>query len=370
MADLVGRFTKLRQENSICWVGRCPHPDHNDSIPSFRLWYKQGRWSWACMACHSDKFDTRHKSYGQDCIAFVRWMSDHTGSKHIKSTDEAVEYLCNLYHIPLERSEQMRLYASMKEKQERYQKSLTLESLMYLQNRGVTDETIRSFHIGYHNGRISFPICSPDGDVIAFSLRTIGTQEGSPKYLVSPNSSIFHKSSAFYGMDHIDMSCSRLYITEGVFDVILSNQYGVHNIISTLGCHLSEDHIPVLQRFKDKEIVLCFDNDAAGIKGTASALSLLKQNGIYARILPLEQGKDMADMALEYKQNFMKYIDMHTVSYWEYILKDPAYIYRTQLNELRRRVIPFILDARNSVTDDNEKELFNIYVKDTFGISL
>ena len=78
----------------------------------------------------------------------------------------------------------------------------------------------------------------------------------------------------------------------------------------------------------------------------------------------------MADMALEYKQNFMKYIDMHTVSYWEYILKNPAYIYRTQLNELRRRVIPFILDARNSVTDDNEKELFNIYVKDTFGISL
>jgi DNA primase len=130
---------------------------------------------------------------------------------------------------------------------------------------------------------------------------------------------------------------------------------------------MSEDQMGILKHW-GLTPVLCFDADAAGIKGINKTLNMLSDNGIYAKVLPLPNGKDLAETALYYKNALLDYVESHTLSYWEYSLKTPAELYMIQLNEARRKVLPLILNARQSIHDNNDEIIFNEYIYQTFGI--
>lgn len=143
--------------------------------------------------------------------------------------------------------------------------------------------------------RIMFPIRDGRGRVVAFGGRVMGDEQ--PKYLNSPETPIFHKSYALYGL--YEMRQSRLkfdhiVVVEGYMDVVALAQFGIRNAVATLGTATTLDHLNMLFR-QVNEVVFCFDGDAAGLKAAWKALELalpLMEKERSVKFLFLPQGED------------------------------------------------------------------------------
>lgn len=364
LVDLVGKYTTLTKQSS-CWSGLCPHPDHHDMNPSFRIWYENNSWSWACMSCHSGKKDVARKNYGSDCFAFVQWMSDYQGSKHVLTWPEAVKYILDMYHIPLEYDSESTQSNTIRKEMLLYESKVS-GAKDYLYRRGLTDEDIKKWHIGFDGKRITFPIFNQSGQPVGFSKRKYLETDDSAKYLTSYN---FQKSKYLYGWHDIAPNFPYVFITEGVFDVILARKYGVKNVVCGLGCTLSDAQIDLIAA-RSLISVICFDHDNAGLEGIKKTLNRFSDKNIYGRILLLPQGKDLADTALLYKEKLSEYIKSHMQTYWEYILTKPAESYQLQLREMQRKAMPIIMSAKQSVKTEAEQVLFAQYVRQAFQINL
>jgi len=206
-------------------------------------------------------------------------------------------------------------------------------AIEYLKRRGLSGEICRDFAIGYapaewdglmkHLGReaeseklaaragltsqgqksaydkfrdrIMFPIHDRRGRVIAFGGRAIG--EDGPKYLNSPDTELFHKGRELYGLFLARQKAGRLddiLVVEGYMDVVALAQFGIRNVVATLGTATTSDQAALLMRAADT-VVYCFDGDAAGRKAAWRALeSTLPRlgEGKQARFLFLPEGED------------------------------------------------------------------------------
>src|SRR5437762_11172670 len=131
-------------------------------------------------------------------------------------------------------------------------------------------------------GRIIFPICNDVGEVIAFSGRLLKDEEGTAKYLNSPETPLFRKGNVLFGLDKskralIEASCA--IVSEGQLDLISLFEAGITNVVAPQGTAFTESQARVLKRFAD-EVVLCFDSDAAGTQAAERSLDALLQNEI------------------------------------------------------------------------------------------
>ena len=122
-------------------------------------------------------------------------------------------------------------------------------------------------------------------------------------------------------MQHLDKTKDYIILTEGVFDVILPQIYGVPNTICALGTTLSEYQINVLAKL-NKEVIVVYDNDDKGIKTMKKVMPLLESQGIPAKLLVLPNGKDLADMTLELKYGILDYILNNSVTYGYYQIQN------------------------------------------------
>ncbi|HCT46581.1 MAG TPA: DNA primase, partial [Phycisphaerales bacterium] len=144
--------------------------------------------------------------------------------------------------------------------------------------------------------RLIFPICDQIGRVIAFGGRKID-EEDEPKYLNSPETAVFKKSTTLFGINHAARAIKRertAVIVEGYTDVIACHQAGVEHVVGTLGTALTSGHATVLRRLCDT-VVLLFDGDAAGIKAADRAIEVLLSETIDIRIAALAGFTDAKD---------------------------------------------------------------------------
>ncbi len=138
--------------------------------------------------------------------------------------------------------------------------------------------------------RLVFPIRDERGEVIAFGARALGADV--PKYLNSPETSVYHKGSALFG---IDLARSAMHdrrvalVVEGYFDVMAAHQAGVPNVVASSGTALTREQARVLSRHADS-VVLCFDGDEAGQAAAARAVDVVAAEGLPARICLLPDG--------------------------------------------------------------------------------
>ena len=141
--------------------------------------------------------------------------------------------------------------------------------------------------------RIMFPIASARGKVIAFGGRTLNDQ-GTPKYVNSPETSFFNKGRELYGLNKAREMVSqldRLILVEGYFDVIALSQAGVKNVVAPLGTALTSGHVQLMRRMA-KTVVLLFDGDAAGVSAVLRTLDLFLNTGIAVKVIVLPSGED------------------------------------------------------------------------------
>ena len=223
--------------------------------------------------------------------------------------------------------------------QEWYVKNLDSNSvpLEYLRNRGITQQSIETFGIGYVGAshelmnflsasmlpipkaeeagvvaqrerggfyarlteRITFPIYSASGAIVGFGGRTITNHPA--KYINSPQTKLFNKSRLLYGYAKAKDSIYRnkkLIVCEGYLDVIMFHQAGFKEAVATLGTALTEEHLPILRK-GEPHIVLAYDGDKAGVAAALKAASMLTEAGFDGSVVLFPDGKDPADMIVQ-----------------------------------------------------------------------
>ena len=203
----------------------------------------------------------------------------------------------------------------------------------YLQTRGLTDETIKRFGLGYappewdallkvagrrglnpqvleraglalprstgsghydrFRDRVTFPIANLSDRTIAFGARALQPDQ-EPKYLNSPETTIYHKGRVLYGLSiarDIIRRQDAVLVVEGYMDLISLAQTGIQHVVATSGTALTEDHCRLLARFA-RQVVLLFDGDAAGSTAAMRALEVLLGTGLDARVVSLPSDHD------------------------------------------------------------------------------
>lgn len=320
IVDIVGQYVKLKRQGSR-YTGLCPF--HNEKTPSFsvsgetQLYY--------CFGC----------GVGGNVYTFVMEYENYT-------FQEAIEYLADRAGIELpkddgrqERRDDSRkkrmleanrmaaryFYYQLKNKQ-------GSRAYQYLRGRGLTDETIVKFGLGYSNissddlcrylkqkgfeesilaesglikvdqrgahdrfwNRVMFPIMDVNNRVIGFGGRVMG--EGLPKYLNSPETPLFDKSRNLYGL-HAAKKARKGYflLCEGYMDVIALHQAGFTNAVASLGTAFTPQHAMLMKRYVD-QVILTFDSDGAGVTAALRAIPILKRAGLGIKVLNMRPYKD------------------------------------------------------------------------------
>jgi DNA primase len=154
--------------------------------------------------------------------------------------------------------------------------------------------TLSSIYSKFRN-RVMFPIANDGGRIIAFTGRTLATDEkAGPKYLNSPETAIYSKSRVLFNLDQAKEAIRALnyaILVEGQMDCISVFAAGFHNVIASSGTAFTQAQAALLGRFS-KQVVVNFDPDAAGAKATERTLGLLVEEEFEIRVLTLEQGFD------------------------------------------------------------------------------
>ena len=322
IVDVISSYVKLQKKGSA-YFGLCPF--HNEKSPSFSV--SREKQMYYCFGCGA----------GGNVFTFLMEYENY-------SFQEALKYLADRAGVDLPEAE----YS--KEARERAdQKAILLEinkvaaqyfyvqlkspqgahALSYLKDRGLSDEMIHSFGLGYSNkysndlyqylkskgyrdelivkaglvtvderygasdkfwNRVMFPIMDSNSRVIGFGGRVMG--DAKPKYLNSPETMIFDKSRNLYGLNRARSSRKPYFLLcEGYMDVISLHQAGFSNAVASLGTALTPGHASLIKRYV-KEVYLTYDSDEAGTKAALRAMPILKDVGITARIIRMEPYKD------------------------------------------------------------------------------
>ena len=310
------------------YVACCPF--HNEKTPSFSV--SPAKQFYHCFGCgaHGTALGFLMEYDHLDFIEAIKELAKHLGVP-MPETRELT---------PAEqsrRAQEENIYDVLAEAARFYQAQLRQhpqapQAIDYLKNRGLSGEIAKEFAIGYapagwnnllqalgqqrlkllidaglvieketgkyydrFRERIMFPIRDRRGRVIGFGGRVLG--DGTPKYLNSPETAVFHKGRELYGLYEARQSVrdwSRVLVVEGYMDTVALAQYGIRNVVATLGTAVTPEHLDLLFR-NTSEVVFCFDGDRAGRqaawRGLENALPAM-HDGRQVRFIFLPEGED------------------------------------------------------------------------------
>jgi DNA primase len=337
IVDVVGSYIELEKAGGN-YKAKCPF--HNEKSPSFFV--SPARNSYYCFGCAAkgDIFTFVQEFEGLDFVGALRVLAKRAGVELKREN-------------PTIRTERERLYLTMEHATLFYQRQLqnNKEALEYLKKRGLSDDTIKEWRIGFSSvdwrtlfayltskkvssidmekvglikksekakgdyydrfrGRIMFPLFDSSGRVVAFSGRQFLDDGTQAKYLNSPETSLFEKSKILYGFDRAKLNIRKenySLLVEGQMDLLMSHQTGFTNAVASSGTALTTQHLEILRRLSNK-IVIAYDGDDAGGAAAARGWQLALNLGMDVKIASLPEGKDPADVVLEDPKKFAEAI--------------------------------------------------------------
>lgn len=344
--EVVSGYVRVEKSGSQ-YKARCPF--HNEKTPSFYV--SPSRSSYHCFGCGESG----------DIFKFVEKME----SLEFK---DALKILADRAGVTLgkmRKEDDSRMLSLMESARQFFEISLTesIEAKKYLHDRGLTDESISTFKIGYtkkdwrllfvhlmmqgftdeecvesgliiktddnkyydrFRGRIMFPIRNISGATVGFTGRIMPEYDDgkSGKYVNTPETKLYHKSKILFNYDYARKYIAdtrEVILVEGQMDVIMSNQSGIKNVIAVSGTAFTEEQVNIIKRLADN-VVLAFDNDAAGKKASERAAIMCAYGGIVIMTVDIKE-KDIADMvqndASEWKRVYEK-----KIPYIEFLAKN------------------------------------------------
>lgn len=366
IVEVVSDFVSLRRRGAN-YVGCCPF--HNEKTGSFTVSPAKGIFK--CFGC-GKAGNALNFVMEQEHLTFV----------------EAVKYLGNKFNIEVVdkamtpeqeqlRSDRESMMAVTDYAARFFERNLweTDEGLSvglgYFRSRGFRDDIIRLFGLGYspsrrdaltaealanqfkieflektgvtivsekdgHRtdrffGRVIFPIHNLSGKVVGFGGRVMQKSAKTAKYLNSPESELYHKSSIVYGIYHAKAEIvrrDRCFLVEGYTDVISMHQAGIANVVASSGTSLTQGQIQLIRRFTQNMTVL-YDGDSAGIKASLRGINMILAEGMNVKVVLLPDGEDPDSFAQSHtSEDFLQFITDHETDFIKFkaelLMKDAA----------------------------------------------
>jgi DNA primase len=352
---VVSDYVTLKKRGSA-YVACCPF--HSEKTPSFNV--NPGRGLFHCFGCGvgGSIFDFVMRIEGCGFPEAVRVVAEKSGipipvveetedhKKVARERDSVLllnEWAAEFFELQLNNPEDG---AAARE---------------YIRSRGIKEETAKLFRLGYapdswdalgnhlkdrgatadeihgsglivpkdtggfydrFRGRVIFPIADPQGRVIAFGGRVMG--EGEPKYLNSPETTVYTKGRNLFGLAHSKNEIRNLgfaILVEGYLDCIIPFQEGVHNIVASLGTALTDGQVRLLRRYMDQpQIVVNFDPDSAGQAATMRSIDVLLAEGFKVNILAMPTNQDPDDFVRAHGVDRFRELLKTTQPYLDYII--------------------------------------------------
>ena len=341
IVEVISGYVPLKKRGQNFW-GCCPF--HGEKTPSFAV--NPAKNMFYCFGCHE----------GGDIFKFIM---------KIESCDfkEALKLLAARYGIPVPERQKTAVEIRREKQRERiyetnatacrfYQACLLKTpygkgALAYLNGRGINQEIINSFSIGYaldsftsllsnlgrhgyqgeellaaglvakgrqqlydkFRNRVMIPIKDPKGKIVGFGGRVL--DNSTPKYLNTAETEWFNKRRLLFAMDvaYKAIRTSRqAIVVEGYMDAISLHAAGISNVVASMGTAFAAEQAKLLQRIAD-EVVFCYDSDSAGRKASVRAVSIARTAGLKVRIAGVPEGKDPDEYVRRYgKEAFLKVV--------------------------------------------------------------
>src|SRR3954469_6507894 len=332
MVDLVSTRTELRRASPGEYKGRCPF--HEERTPSFHVTPDKGMYY--CFGCGAggDAFRFVMDTEGLD---FVGAMESLAGRYGIELTIEDEDPAAAERRGARERLLDLLERAPSFYERYLWESSEAEPARAYLRDRGLAEETLRTFRVGYapstwdkllmagrqggygnkeifdaglavrtkgegriydrFRRRIMFPLCDPRGRVLGFGARALGADQ-QPKYLNSPDGDIFHKGEMVYGAHLARVAAARadeVIAVEGYMDVLALHQAGIQNVVCIMGTSMTDRQVGELAKL-GKTVLLALDADSAGQEAMLKAAKVAAKSRLALRVVPLPKGLDPADV--------------------------------------------------------------------------
>lgn len=348
IVEVVGDYVRLIRRGAN-YMGLCPF--HNERTPSFSV--NKARNFCYCFSCHK----------GGSPVNFIMEMEGI-------GYQDALRQLARRYGITIEereltdaeresQSKREAMFVANEWAMQKFQHFLTDTDdgrnigLSYLYGRGITDEAIRHFRLGYaperrvlealarkdgfntdllvelgllikgdhglydrFRGRVIYPVLNAAGKVVAFGGRDLKGSKA--KYINSPETPLYHKSNELYGLHQARVEMGRAdccYLVEGYMDVIGMWQAGLRNAIASSGTALTDSQIALIHRFT-RNVTLVYDGDPAGIKASMRGIDMLLAQGMDIKVLLLPDNDDPDSFARKHTpEEVRRYFAGHSTDF-------------------------------------------------------
>jgi DNA primase len=323
----VGSFVKLKKRGAN-YLGLCPF--HNEKTPSFTV--SPAKEIFKCFGCGKSG----------NTISFIM---EHEKLSYV----EALRWLAQKYNVEVEETET----SPEQKQQQQTSESLFIVNqfaqktyseflfdteagqnigLSYLKERGFTEETIRTFQLGYapegkdsftrkalasqfnpdllqkagltvnrneqlvdnYRDRIIFPVHNPSGKIIGFGARLIRSNDKAPKYINTPENELYLKSKILYGTyfaRHAIDKADECLLVEGYTDVISLHQAGIENVVASGGTSLTQDQLRLIKKYT-KNLTIIYDGDAAGVKAALRGLDMALEESLNVKLVLIPDKED------------------------------------------------------------------------------
>lgn len=401
IVEVIGEYVQLTRRGKNHF-GLCPF--HEEKTPSFSV--EQEKQLFHCFGCGKGGnvftfIEEIENIPYVEAIQFLARRIDYTlptvktsRTNYSQETNQlfsAYDWLVKFYHHLLKYSEQGE------------------EALAYIKERGLTDETIERFQIGFaprdsnltveflqqkefplpflvkhrllnshdqqnyldpFRGRLTFPIENHSGKPVAFGGRAFADEQ--PKYLNSPEHKLFQKAQTLYNFSnargHIRKQ-NEVIVFEGYLDVIAAYQANVRNVVATLGTALSIAQAKLLKRTA-QTVIICYDGDEAGLQASYEAAVVLREQGNEVKVARLTDGLDPDDYINSYGgEKFRQEIIDTSDTYFKFLLHYKKNDYNMSVDSERIRYIEEMTEHLAMIESPIAREYYVKEIADEFQLS-
>ncbi|RNC85658.1 MAG: DNA primase [Balneola sp.] len=394
IVEVISDYVKLKKSGSG-FIGLCPY--HNEKTPSFHVTPRLGIYK--CFGC-GETGDVFKFVMDQEGVGFneaVRQLADRYGvfipeEEQSPEQSESNQLKEGIYHALVYAGHYY--YLNLMKNPE------AKKALEYLDKRGYTGNTIKSFGLGYapsggsdlwlaakkagvdeqylveadlikpskrgegyydtFRGRLMFPIFGPTNKVIAFAGRVLGNEK-TAKYINSAQTKVYNKSEVVYGVNFAKNEIRKhkeVILVEGYTDVITLNQHGISNVVASSGTALTPGQMKVLYRYGEK-ITMIYDADNAGQNAMKRGIDIALAEGMDVELLELPDGEDPDSFVKQFgKESFVEMKQKEGRDFVDFLILKAEEEQRMDNPSQQSKVITEILEAIANIKEEIKRQTY------------
>lgn len=397
IADFIRQYVELKSAGSN-FKALCPF--HQEKTPSFMV--SPAKQMFKCFGCGKggDIFTFLQEYEGIEFREALKILAGKAGVAIPRFNSQAdsqknrlydiLKLAADFYHLTLMKSKSAQTAREYIQKREiddltrdnfklGYSPNQWQALFVFLKKKGFSESEIlksglvkrsatSASYYDMFRGRLMFPIFDEYSRVIGFGGRILKDDKDQPKYINTPQTEVYDKSRAVYGLDKAKNSIRRqnlAVLVEGYMDVIASHKVDIKNVVAASGTALTESQLKLIKRFTNN-IALSFDMDDAGINAALRSYKIAADLGINTKVVQLPRDKDPDDIINQNKNLWQKAIDQsrHILDYYFAVIFQNFNVSKVEdKTHAKDKLLPWIISIKDSVERSHFLERLAVLLK-------